>query len=115
VAQREAVPRPPSDGLDLGLLLPPAIRGHLLSAAGAAEHRRIVAGFVQFSGTDEILTAEGPDALAEALDECVRTVQEATSRHGVTFFESDINRDGGKFMLTAGAPLSADHDEERML
>jgi class 3 adenylate cyclase len=33
----------------------------------------------------------------------------------VTFFESDINRDGGKVMLTAGAPLSADHDEERML
>ena len=79
------------------------------------EHRRIVVGFVQFSGTDEILAAEGPQALAEALDQCVRTVQDATNRHGVTFFESDINRDGGKFMLTAGAPLSADHDEERML
>ena len=115
VPPREPIARPPSDGLDLGLLLPPAIRGHLLSAAGAAEHRRIVVGFVQFSGTDDILATEGPDALAEALDECVRTVQDATSRHGVTFFESDINRDGGKIMLTAGAPLSADHDEERML
>ncbi len=115
VTSSEPVVRAPSDGLDLGMLLPPAIRGHLLSAAGEAEHRRIVAGFVQFSGTDDILAVEGPDALAEALDECVRTVQDATSRHGVTFFESDINRDGGKFMLTAGAPQSADHDEERML
>ena len=115
VPPREPIARPPSDGLDLGLLLPRPIREHLLSAAGAAEHRRIVVGFVQFSGTDEILAAEGPQALAEALDQCVRTVQDATSRHGVTFFESDINRDGGKFMLTAGAPLSADHDEERML
>ena len=35
--------------------------------------------------------------------------------HDVTFFETDINRDGGKIMLTAGAPRSAGHDEERML
>jgi class 3 adenylate cyclase len=42
-------------------------------------------------------------------------VQEATSHHGVTFFETDINRDGGKIMLTAGAPRSSDHDEEWML
>ena len=27
--------------------------------------------------------------------------------HGVTFLESDINRDGGKFLLVAGAPRSA--------
>ena len=36
-------------------------------------------------------------------------------QHGVTFFETDINRDGGKIMLTAGAPRSLGHDEERML
>jgi class 3 adenylate cyclase/tetratricopeptide (TPR) repeat protein len=108
-------PRPPADGLDLGTLIPPALRGHLLGRTGGPEHRQIAVAFVQFSGTDDLLAEHGPDTLAHALDECVRTVQHATTAHGVTFFESDINRDGGKIMLTAGAPVSADHDEERML
>ncbi len=54
-------------------------------------------------------------AVADALDHCVRTVQRATDDHGVTFFETDIDRDGGKIMLVAGAPRSDGHDEERML
>ena len=54
-------------------------------------------------------------ALAEALDDVVRNVQQACADNEVTFFETDINRDGGKIMLTAGAPRSADHNEERML
>ncbi len=79
------------------------------------EHRLITVAFVQFSGTDELLLTAGPGALADALDEVVRNVQHACADHDVTFFETDINRDGGKIMLTAGAPRSADHDEERML
>lgn len=109
------VRRPDPRGLDLGSLLPPPIRDHLRSARGEAEHRTIAVGFVQFGGTDALLAHEGPDALAEALDECVRSVQRAARRYGVTFFETDINRDGGKVMLTAGAPASADRNEERML
>ncbi len=109
------VPRPPSDGLDIGSTLPVAIRAHLQQASGEAEHRQIAVAFVQFSGTDALLAAHGPEVLAQALDEAVRNVQEATAHHGVTFFETDINRDGGKIMLTAGAPRSSDHDEERML
>ena len=60
-------------------------------------------------------TRPGPSAVADALDDVVRNVQAACADHDVTFFETDINRDGGKIMLTAGAPRSADHDEERML
>ena len=67
----------------------------------------ITVAFVQFSGTDELLDAEGPVAVAEALDDVVRNVQGACADHDVTFFETDINRDGGKIMLTAGAPRSA--------
>ncbi|HEV2798632.1 MAG TPA: adenylate/guanylate cyclase domain-containing protein, partial [Nocardioides sp.] len=96
-------------------VLPPPIRAHLLSGATDPEHRLITVAFVQFSGTDDLLTSAGPSALADALDEVVRNVQHACADHEVTFFESDINRDGGKIMLTAGAPRSADHDEERML
>ena len=101
--------------LDVAGVLPQAIRAHLLQGAGEPEHRAIAVGFVAFSGIDALLTARGPEAAAEALDACVRNVASAVRDHGVTFFESDINRDGGKIMLTAGAPTSAGDDAERML
>jgi class 3 adenylate cyclase/tetratricopeptide (TPR) repeat protein len=96
-------------------VLPPPIRAHLLGGIVEPEHRLITVAFVQFSGTDDLITSSGPAALAGALDDVVRNVQHACADHDVTFFETDINRDGGKIMLTAGAPRSADHDEERML
>jgi class 3 adenylate cyclase/tetratricopeptide (TPR) repeat protein len=100
---------------DPGRVLPPPIREHLLAGELEPEHRLITVAFVEFSGTDQLLEAEGPEALTEALDAVVRNVQHACADHDVTFFETDINHDGGKIMLTAGAPRSADHDEERML
>jgi class 3 adenylate cyclase/tetratricopeptide (TPR) repeat protein len=101
--------------LDLGRVLPVAIREHLLAQPGDAEHRTVTVAFVQFSGTDALLEQRGPAALAEALDEVIANVQRAAAAHGVTFFETDIDRDGGKIMLTAGAPVSHGHDEDRML
>jgi class 3 adenylate cyclase/tetratricopeptide (TPR) repeat protein len=101
--------------LDLGRVLPVAIREHLLAQPGDAEHRTVTVAFVQFSGTDALLEQQGPAALAEALDEVIANVQRAAAAHGVTFFETDINRDGGKIMLTAGAPVSHGLDEDRML
>jgi class 3 adenylate cyclase/tetratricopeptide (TPR) repeat protein len=95
--------------------LPVAIREHLLQGPGEPEHRHIAVGFVAFSGTDRLLADEGPEATAAALDHSIRVVAEAVADHKVTFFETDINRDGGKIMLTAGAPTSAGHDAERML
>ena len=96
-------------------MLSPPIRHHLLDGGAEAEHRLITVAFVEFSGTDRLLGTRGPRALAEALDALVRNLQHACADHAVTFFETDISRDGGKVMLTAGAPHSADHDEERML
>ena len=108
---------PPKDvqDVDLTSVVPPAIREQVLAQSGDAEHRTIAVAFVQFSGTDDLLVRAGPAALADALDQVVRNVQDATAQHGVTFFETDINRDGGKIMLTAGAPRSLGHEEERML
>ena len=95
--------------------MPPGLRDHLLAGSGEPEHRTIAVAFVQFSGTDALLERSGPEALATALDLVIRNVQEATATHGVTFFETDINRDGGKIMLTAGAPRSLGHEEDRMM
>jgi class 3 adenylate cyclase/tetratricopeptide (TPR) repeat protein len=101
--------------VDLTKMLPPPIRAHLLLTEGESEHRPITVAFVQFSGTDALLNGGGPNALAAALDECVRNVQRAAAEHDITFLESDLNRDGGKIMLVAGAPRSGGHDEDRML
>jgi len=104
-----------TSGIDPQEVLPQPIRAHLLAGNAEPEHRTIAVAFVQFSGTDAMLTHEGPVAVAEALDDVVRNVQGACAEHEVTFFETDINRDGGKIMLTSGAPRSSGHDEERML
>jgi class 3 adenylate cyclase/tetratricopeptide (TPR) repeat protein/ABC-type cobalamin transport system ATPase subunit len=100
---------------DVGQVLPVAIREHLLAGPGMPEHRTIAVGFVQFAGTDALLTDEGPEATALALDDCIRNVSHAAAAHGVTFFETDINADGGKIMLTSGAPRTAGHDADRLL
>jgi class 3 adenylate cyclase/tetratricopeptide (TPR) repeat protein len=102
-------------GIDIASTIPPPIRRRLLAGPGIAEHRIITVAFVEFSGTDALTERSGPDAVARALDECVRAVQHAVDDFDVTFFESDINADGGKIMLTAGAPVTDEHDEERML
>src|SRR6478735_8092928 len=109
-----AMPHQPT-GVDAAGALPPPIRAHVLAGAGEPEHRVITVAFVRFSGADQLLHAEGAGALAAALDEVVLNVQRACADNDVTFFETDLTRDGSKIMLTAGAPRSADHNEERML
>ena len=101
--------------IDVTELLSPPLRAHLLEAAGSSEHRNVGVAFVEFSGTDGLLAREGSEALAAALDAVVRNAQEACARHGVTFLESDINRDGGKLMLVAGAPGGGREVEDRIL
>ncbi|MFC4139468.1 adenylate/guanylate cyclase domain-containing protein [Microbacterium sp. MAH-37] len=100
---------------DAAPTLPPGILAHLRAGAAAPEHRPIAVAFVQFTGTDALLREKGPDAAASAVHDVVAAVQHACLDNGTTFFESDIAADGGKIMLTAGAPRSAGHDADRML
>src|SRR5690606_5718583 len=101
---QDAVARSRPTASTIAGLIPPPVRTHLLAAAGESEHRTIAVAFIQFSGTDDLLARDGPAGLADALDDVVRNVQSACETQGVTFLESDINRDGGKIMLVAGAP-----------
>jgi class 3 adenylate cyclase/tetratricopeptide (TPR) repeat protein len=107
----------PSEVMDVDLedLLAPPIRAHLLATAGESEHRPITVAFIHFSGVDVLLDQTGPDAVTSALEECVRNVQHAAWDHAVTFLESDIDCDGGRIMLVAGAPRSSGDHEERVL
>ena len=107
--------RPRTGAADPAICLSAPIRAHLSLRDREPEHRAIAVAFVKFSGTDAMLVERGPTATAAALDAVVRNVAQAVAHHEVTFFESDVDVDGGKVMLTAGAPASAGHDAERLL
>lgn len=98
-----------------GDCLDAAIREHLLTEVGEGEHRQVAVGFVEVSGVDDVLLQQGPGATAGALHDLLVLVQEACARHRVTFWETDISKDGFKVMLVCGAPRSTGRDEEGML
>ena len=100
---------------DLEPFVPVALRAHLRLEAGEAEHRQVTAAFLKFTGVEALLAQGGPAALSEPLAALGALVGDATSELGVTWLESDIDVDGGKLYLTAGAPSSTGADEERML
>ena len=111
---------PPEPDLRVGLeavlgCVPVAIREHLLSGVRVPEHRRATVAFLHFEGTDALIEREGPARAAAALDGLVRTVQDAVEEREVCFLGSDVDRDGGKLILVAGAPRALGDDEERML
>ena len=115
-ATGEMVPAPDVDGIPLELAIPAPLRSQLLDVGPLeGEHRNGAIAFVRFSGIDEIIATEGPDAAADALDALVRAIQAASDEHGVTFLESDVDRDGGRIILVSGAPRTFGDDEERLL
>jgi class 3 adenylate cyclase/tetratricopeptide (TPR) repeat protein len=101
----------PSEGL--AELVPPALRMPIEQQAVEAEHRRVTAAFVKYSGTDELV--EHVEEAAEALARLADVVSVETQERHVTWLESDIDRDGGKLYLVAGAPASEGDEEDRML
>lgn len=101
-------------GLDLSIGIPVAIRRSLLAGVIQAEHRRVTVAFVHFDGTDEIIEQDAPEA-ARRLDALVTAAQHSAEHHEITFLATDIDRDGGKIILAAGAPSASGDDERRML
>jgi class 3 adenylate cyclase/tetratricopeptide (TPR) repeat protein len=104
------------DGALLEQAIPLPLRAQLLQVGRfEGEHRNGAIGFVKFSGVDDLLVERGAAGAAEALDDVVRTIQRAADEHRVTFLESDVDRNGGRIVLVAGAPQTAGDDEERLL
>ncbi len=100
-------------GAEVGLSV--AVREHVLGGGGAPEHRMVTVAFVHFDGTDEMIAREGPEVVASWLETLVGRVQVAVDEQGICFLGSDVDADGGKIILTAGAPRVSGNDEERML
>jgi class 3 adenylate cyclase/tetratricopeptide (TPR) repeat protein len=115
VAKVPHAPRPRLSSETLGRALSSAIRAHVLGGGGTSEHRAVTVAFIRFEGTDALIEQRGPQAAAEALHRLISAVQAATEQQAVTFLASDVDADGGKLILTAGAPKVTGDDEERML
>ncbi len=115
-APREEASLPEVDGIPLEVAVPAPLRAQLLQVGPLeGEHRHVSIAFIRFTGVDEVIATEGPEAAADALDVLVRTVQSAADEHRVTFLESDVDRDGGRIVLVSGAPQTFGDDEERLL
>ncbi len=104
-----------ADDVDLVCGIPIGLRDALLTARHESEHRRVTVAFLHFDGTDEMISREGQGATAGRLDALVTVTQRAAERQEVTFLATDADRDGGKIILTAGAPATSGDDEHRML
>lgn len=97
------------------VLVGTAVRRALVGQTGLeAEHRLVTVGFLHFGGLDRLIAADEERAAA-ALHELVTQVQLVCDRFGITFLATDVDIDGGKIILTAGAPTAGDDDNERML
>src|SRR6476620_5654270 len=94
-------PLPPVDGLELGECVPQLVRDHVSSGQAEPEHRMAAVAFLRLSGTDALVLRDGPEAAAAELDVC--------------FLESDIEQDGARIVLVAGAPRVSEHDVESLL
>lgn len=108
-----AAPRPLPDR-DLTAFVPPVQRDQI-GAMATGEHRRVTVGFVKFSGTDALLERLGPAEVGARLQRLATVVAEAADAHGAHWLASDVYPDGGKVILTAGAPLSTGDDETAAL
>jgi class 3 adenylate cyclase/tetratricopeptide (TPR) repeat protein len=104
----------PSD-VDLEEFVPIPLRRVLAAGAAEAEHRQATVAFVKFTDAGEVLAREGLDGLDERLQRLGEVVDRTVDGLGITWLESDIDVDGGKVYLTAGAPATPGGDEERML
>ena len=91
------------------------VQQKLITAGVSGELRQATIAFTKFSDTDAIVERHGPEELAQRLDALAAAITDATREHGVHWLASDVNTDGGKAILTAGAPSSSGHDEEDML
>ncbi len=102
-------------GVDIGVSLCGMLREHILGGGLDREHRHVAIGFLEFSGVDRLLATRGPDAVLEAVEHVIDATEAAASSNEVTFLATDIGANGGKVMLSAGAPRRAGQDEDRMI
>jgi class 3 adenylate cyclase/tetratricopeptide (TPR) repeat protein len=94
--------------------IPVPLRDHLARGADH-DHRQVTVGFLHFAGVDDLVAQDGPAAAFARVQALTEAVQAAMDDHGVCIICADIGVDGGKLMLTCGAPLAIEDHEAAML
>jgi class 3 adenylate cyclase/tetratricopeptide (TPR) repeat protein len=112
---RASTDRRAGDDLLARRLLPKILVSHLDQRRPDPSHRVATIAFMRFSGTDQLLTDEGPERLAERLDRTLGTIQAAFEAEDIAMLCVDCDEDGGKVFCASGVPLSNEDDEGRML
>ena len=108
-------PRPQMAPEVVARCLPAGVREHLRDANALPEHRPVTVAFIRYGGLDALIETQEKDVAADALQQLLTLVERAAEAQGVSFLASDVDADGGKLILTAGAPKVTGDDEERML
>ena len=90
--------------------LSPVLRRALDGQTGA-EHRPSAVAFAALPGTDGLDPAE----LHRRATLFVQAVEHARETFGICSLDTDVGADQIRLMLTAGAPVLSDRDEERLL
>ncbi len=100
---------------DVSGFVPTALRELLSAGSPESEHRTVGVSFVRYTGIDAMLEQQGHQPTAAALHLLVSAAQECADAEGVTFLATDLAEDGGKVILVAGFPTTADDDQGRLL
>lgn len=105
----EVTPRIDSD--DIAARFVPDDQRAPIAAGVVNEHRSVAIAFVKFAGTDRLEPGERQRCLQRLAD----IASDAARTNGVSWLSTDIVHDGGKLVLTAGAPLLRGADTDRLL
>lgn len=96
-------------------IVPPAVRRRIADGDVDPEHRYVTISFIGFRGLDR-MAAEDPAEAAAELGSLVSDVSTAVEAHGAWLLSSDVDVDGGKLVLVAGAPVATGyHDRDLLL
>ena len=115
----EKMPRKPAPPMSRGDARALPVAGDTRARAGRrrhSEHRPVTIAFIRFEGTDALIERARPGGRRRR----AASARSASSRppateQDVAFLASDVDADGGKLILTGGAPKVTGNDEERML
>ena len=100
--------RPRDDSLNH---LVPELQRDQIDIGAPPEHRLVSVGFLKFAHSDQL----PPQELLDRLITVGLAIDQATEEFGAHWLGTDVSPDGGKFILTAGAPVSRGADEDALL
>jgi len=101
--------------VDVGSLVPTALRSHLTDRKLDSEHRLATVAFIEFVGVDELLEDHGPEKTSDALDSLIAAVTAIADEEEITFLGTDVDRNAGKIILVSGVPITMVDESGRVL